>query len=41
MTKDDKEALQTLERDLKTMVYDQDKAIGSDGLHQDGACGPA
>ncbi len=27
MTKDDKEALQTLERDLKTMVYDQDKAI--------------
>jgi ATP-dependent Clp protease ATP-binding subunit ClpA len=28
MTKNDKEALQTLERDLKTMVYDQDKAIG-------------
>ncbi|HEX2639670.1 MAG TPA: ATP-dependent Clp protease ATP-binding subunit ClpA, partial [Pyrinomonadaceae bacterium] len=28
MTKDDKEALQTLDRDLKTMVYDQDKAIG-------------
>lgn len=28
MTKDDKEALQTLERDLKTMVYDQDRAIG-------------
>ncbi len=27
MTKNDKEALQTLERDLKTMVYDQDKAI--------------
>ena len=27
MTKDDKEALQTLDRDLKTMVYDQDKAI--------------
>ncbi len=27
MTKDDKEALQTLERDLKTMVYDQDRAI--------------
>ena len=27
MTKDDKEALQSLERDLKTMVYDQDKAI--------------
>ena len=27
MTKDDKEALQTLDRDLKTMVSDQDKAI--------------
>ena len=27
MTKNDREALQTLERDLKTMVYDQDKAI--------------
>jgi len=27
MTKNDKEALQTLERDLKTMVYDQDRAI--------------
>src|SRR5690606_8333746 len=27
MTKNDKEALQNLERDLKTMVYDQDKAI--------------
>ncbi|MGB0719544.1 MAG: ATP-dependent Clp protease ATP-binding subunit ClpA [Bdellovibrionales bacterium] len=27
MTKDDKKALQNLERDLKTMVYDQDKAI--------------
>ncbi len=27
MTKDDKAALQNLERDLKTMVYDQDKAI--------------
>lgn len=27
MTKDDKKALKTLERDLKTMVYDQDKAI--------------
>ncbi|MCB1562691.1 MAG: ATP-dependent Clp protease ATP-binding subunit ClpA [Alphaproteobacteria bacterium] len=27
MTKSDKEALQNLERDLKTMVYDQDKAI--------------
>jgi ATP-dependent Clp protease ATP-binding subunit ClpA len=27
MTRDDKEALRTLERDLKTMVYDQDKAI--------------
>ncbi|HBR68151.1 MAG TPA: ATP-dependent Clp protease ATP-binding subunit ClpA [Rhodospirillaceae bacterium] len=27
MTKDDKTALQNLERDLKTMVYDQDKAI--------------
>jgi ATP-dependent Clp protease ATP-binding subunit ClpA len=27
MTKDDKAALQTLDRDLKTMVYDQDKAI--------------
>lgn len=27
MTKDDKEALQNLERDLKTMVYDQDTAI--------------
>ncbi|MGB4057777.1 MAG: ATP-dependent Clp protease ATP-binding subunit ClpA [Alphaproteobacteria bacterium] len=29
MTKNDREALQTLERDLKTMVYDQDKAIGA------------
>ena len=27
MTKDDRTALQNLERDLKTMVYDQDKAI--------------
>ena len=27
MTKDDKAALQNMERDLKTMVYDQDKAI--------------
>ncbi len=27
MTKNDEEALQNLERDLKTMVYDQDKAI--------------
>ena len=27
MNKDDRAALQTLERDLKTMVYDQDKAI--------------
>ena len=27
MTKDDKQALRNLERDLKTMVYDQDKAI--------------
>lgn len=27
MTKDDRESLQNLERDLKTMVYDQDKAI--------------
>lgn len=27
MTKDDKKALKTLERDLKTMVYDQDVAI--------------
>ena len=27
MTQSDKEALQNLERDLKTMVYDQDKAI--------------
>ena len=27
MTKDDKKALQNLERDLKTMVYDQDLAI--------------
>ncbi len=27
MTKNDREALQTLERDLKTMVYDQDPAI--------------
>jgi ATP-dependent Clp protease ATP-binding subunit ClpA len=27
MTKDDKKALKNLERDLKTMVYDQDKAI--------------
>ena len=27
MTQNDKEALQTLERDLKTMVFDQDKAI--------------
>ena len=27
MTKSDREALQNLERDLKTMVYDQDKAI--------------
>ena len=27
MTKDDKAALKNLERDLKTMVYDQDKAI--------------
>jgi ATP-dependent Clp protease ATP-binding subunit ClpA len=27
MTKDDKTALQNLERDLKTMVYDQDQAI--------------
>jgi len=27
LTKDDKEALVNLERDLKTMVYDQDKAI--------------
>ncbi|MGH1398214.1 MAG: ATP-dependent Clp protease ATP-binding subunit ClpA [Alphaproteobacteria bacterium] len=27
MTKDDKQALKNLERDLKTMVYDQDKAI--------------
>ncbi len=27
MTKDDKTALQNMERDLKTMVYDQDKAI--------------
>ena len=27
MTKDDKTALKNLERDLKTMVYDQDKAI--------------
>lgn len=27
MTKDDQEALRTLERDLKTMVYDQDQAI--------------
>lgn len=28
MTQNDKEALQNLERDLKTMVYDQDEAIG-------------
>ncbi len=28
MTKNDREALLNLERDLKTMVYDQDKAIG-------------
>jgi ATP-dependent Clp protease ATP-binding subunit ClpA len=27
LSKDDKAALQTLERDLKTLVYDQDKAI--------------
>ena len=27
MTKDDKKALKNLERDLKTMVYDQDLAI--------------
>lgn len=27
MSKDDQESLRTLERDLKTMVYDQDKAI--------------
>ncbi|MBL4805415.1 MAG: ATP-dependent Clp protease ATP-binding subunit ClpA [Alphaproteobacteria bacterium] len=27
MSKDDRESLQNLERDLKTMVYDQDKAI--------------
>ncbi|MGQ0527853.1 MAG: ATP-dependent Clp protease ATP-binding subunit ClpA [Alphaproteobacteria bacterium] len=27
MTKDDKEALKNLERDLKTMVYDQERAI--------------
>ncbi len=29
MTKDDKQALQALDRDLKTMVYDQDKAIAT------------
>ncbi|HEY0901237.1 MAG TPA: ATP-dependent Clp protease ATP-binding subunit ClpA [Micavibrio sp.] len=27
LTKDDREAIRTLERDLKTMVFDQDKAI--------------